>query len=143
MKSVLAALALVVALAGPAAALDRRDPADVTRAFLTAFQAQDLTAMAALVNANNRRLFEEIAAQGSSHPRWSDLFGGWRATAARAWTGALGAPRYRSGEAWVPFGSLAGGELAVLVLTEEDGGWAVEDINSPSREDVERLPIAP
>ena len=141
--SVLAApvLALGLVIFSPvlAADLDRGDASATALAFLTAYKARDAAAMAPLVNAKNRELFTALAAEGEAHPAWGKVFGGWRWEAAEAAPGPVGVPRYsEDGEALVPFHEM-GDEVAVVVLTREDGQWAMEDINSPDKASFEAL----
>lgn len=134
---------LAIAAAGPAVAdTDRSDPRAVTDAFLTAYKARDLDALATLVNRYNRNLFEEIAAQGEAHPDYTEVFGGWRGEAADGWDGETLEVRYDGSQAVVRFADLSADETAVLVLDDENG-WAVADINSPDRADYDALPSTP
>jgi hypothetical protein len=136
------ALLALVALSGAAHAqiIDRTEPAATAEAFLTAYKARDLAAIAGLANANNQPLFAELARDGEAHPAYEDVFSGWRAAAADGWDGTIGAARYDGGNAVVAFGEFGDNEIAVVILTSEAGGWAVEDINSPSRASFEALP---
>ena len=120
--------------------LDRTDAAATTRAVLVAYQNRDLARLATLANATNRPLLQELAAQGERHPRYAELFRGWQWEAVERWDGAVGDVRYRGrDEALALFGQPGPDEVAVVVLTWEAGGWAFEDINSPSRESFEAL----
>ncbi len=123
--------------------LDRSDPEAVALAFVEAYQARDLPAVAPLMNATNRSLFDALAEQGRDHPAYEDVFSGWRAEAVDGAEDLTGAPRYRAnGEAMVPIGA-AEGETFVIALTTGDDGWAVEDILSPATSDFEALPTTP
>lgn len=139
--SLAAALALLGA--GAAQALDRSDPSAVASAFIEAYKARDLKAMAPLVNANNAKLFEKLAVEGKSGRTYDRVFSGWRAEAVDGANGITGPVRLRDdgAEALVPIGE-AGGETFVIVLTDEPAGWAVEDINSPSSASFQALPTA-
>ncbi len=134
-------LALIVAL--PAQALDRTDPAATAEAFLTAFAEKDLATMAALVNSNNEKMFRELAEEGESHKRYKSIFSGWRWEAGQKWSDASGETRYKGDEAVVFIAAMSANEVAVVVLTLEEGQWAVEDINSPSPERYNSLPTTP
>ncbi len=137
-------LVLILLLAVPFAAradTDRSDPAAVAGAFLTAYQARDLPALAVLVNKHNQRMFDALAQGGKDHPAYAEVFSGWRAEAADAWDGATLETRYDGAQAVVRFGDMVAGETAVVVLSDEDG-WAVTDINSPDRADFDALPTA-
>ena len=146
--SVLAAPVLALGLAfavSPVSAADpdRADPAATAAAFLTAYKARDAAAMAPLVNAKNHELFTALAAQGEAHPAWPKVFGGWRWEAAQASSGTTGPARYtETDEALVPFHDMCD-EIAVIVLTGEDGRWAMEDINSPDKATFEALSETP
>jgi len=134
------AILLVLAVSQAARAeTDRNDPRAVSAVFLTAFKARDTATLATLVNRYNRKFFEEIAAEGESHPGYAEVFGGWRGAAADAWDGTTLELRFDGEQAVVRFGDIAADEVAVLVLSDEDG-WAVADINSPDRADFEALP---
>ena len=138
-------LVAVLALCGVAGAqaLDRGDPSAVASAFIEAYKARDLKAMAPLVNANNTEIFARLAAEGPSGRTYDRVFSGWRAEAVDGANGVTGPARLRrdGAEALVPIGQ-AGGETFVIVLTDEAAGWAVEDINSPSSASFEALPTA-
>ena len=41
------------------------------------------------------------------------------------------------------FHQMEGDEVAVFVLTNEDGVWGIEDINSPTRADFDAMPTTP
>jgi hypothetical protein len=124
----------------PASAVDRTDARSTAQAVLQAYKARDLAALAGLSNAGNQQFFSEIAAQGEAHPRYASIFSGWRWDAVQAWDGALRDLRYRGAdEARVHFGDMQGDEIAVVVLEWEDGQWAFEDVNSPSRADYQAL----
>jgi len=141
----IAVLASALVAGSPVSAtddVDRRDPASVARAFLVAHQAEDVATLAALVNDRNRAFFDGLLAAGRADPDWNEVFGGWRGEAVRSWTDPLGATRYRSEQALVPFVAMGDDEIAVIVLTEDPVGWGVEDLHSPSRADLEMLPIA-
>lgn len=135
-------LLALVALSGAALAqiIDRTDAAATAEAFLTAYKARDLAAIAVVANENNQPLFAELARDGEPHPAYENVFSGWRAAAADGWDGTIGATRYDGRDAVVAFGELGDDEIAVVILTSEAGGWAVEDINSPSRASFEALP---
>ncbi|MEM8665437.1 MAG: hypothetical protein AAGF49_15105 [Pseudomonadota bacterium] len=138
----LVAAILAFAPAAMADDVDRSDPQAVTVAFLEAWKARDLKAMAPLMNSNNTEFFQELAAAGKNHPRYDRIFSGWRDEAAMNWDGTLEATRYDRGNALVPIGA-AGSETFVVVLFDEADGWAVEDINSPSTKRFEGLPTSP
>ena len=143
MRVFIALILSCFAFAAMAEDVDRDDPAATAAAFLAAYQSRDLVAMAPLMNANNREFFDSLAAQGESHPRYRSIFKGWRWDAVTAWGGALGETRYKDGEAVVLFGEMSADEVAVVVLTREAEGWAVEDVNSPSPDDFTSLPTEP
>jgi len=132
----------LLAVAMPAIALDRTDPAVTAEAFVTAYKARDLAAMAELVNRTNEDLFRELAEQGETHRRYKSIFSGWRWEAGQKWSQASGETRYKGGDAVVFIAPMSGNEVAVVVLTFESGMWAVEDINSPSLERFQSLPTA-
>jgi hypothetical protein len=142
-------VAVVVALwVGPLAStaplagqtVNRTDPSATAAAVLNAYQAQDLEALAPLANRDNRELLHELAEQGDQHPRYRSIFSGWRWDAVHSWDGVLGELRYRNAnEALVSFAVLGPDEVAVVVLTWEEGGWAFEDVNSPSLTSFEAL----
>ncbi|XWN29149.1 MAG: hypothetical protein ROR55_16720 [Devosia sp.] len=138
------ALAATVLLIGSHAFADtdRDDPGATAQAFLTAYKARDLAAMAPLMNKVNQEMFQELAAQGAEHPRYDSIFSGWRAEAVDGWTGTLGTVRYNNDQALVPFAE-ANDETMIVVLDREDGGWAVEDVNSPSTGRFNRFPTSP
>jgi len=125
----------------PGQTLDRADAIATAQAILVSYQTRDLARLATLANANNRPLLQELAAQGERHPRYAELFRGWRWEAVERWDGAVGDVRYQDrDEALALFGQIAPDEVAVVVLTWEAGGWAFEDINSPGRASFEALP---
>jgi hypothetical protein len=140
-----AVAALLVVFSASAASLtgqtvDRTDPSATAAAVLSAYQAREVEALAPLANRDNRELLLELSAQGEQHPRYQSIFSGWRWDAVHAWDGVLGEVRYRNAaEALVSFAELGPDEIAVVVLTWEEGGWAFEDVNSPSRARFEAL----
>ncbi|MEM8854895.1 MAG: hypothetical protein AAGD34_14425 [Pseudomonadota bacterium] len=136
------AASIFVAAGGAFADTDRDDPSATAEAFLTAYKARDLVAMAPLMNEVNQEMFQELAAAGENHPRYKSIFSGWRAEAVDGWTGTLGTVRYNNGQALVPFAE-ANDETIIVVLDKEDAGWAVEDVNSPSTGRFNRLPTSP
>jgi hypothetical protein len=155
MKTALGFIALYLVLAGclaaqgqkPVAKLDRGDAAATAAAFLRAYAAKDLPAMAELANDDNRRIIQELKAQGESHPRWRSVFAGGRWDAVSTWKGNLGETRYfertvlekRKAEAEVHFAeALTPGKIVVVTLTWEAGKWCFEDINYPRREAFEQ-----
>jgi len=125
------AFAMVYTRAGhPAAA--------VARAVLEAYRGRDLAALAPLSTDKNRARLEEILARGEEHPRWANLWSGWRWESVRAWDGELEAPRvlaYPSGRrgAKVPF-ARAGERVRVVELYAEGEGapWRFHDIQRPT-----------
>ncbi|WP_108660306.1 hypothetical protein [Acuticoccus kandeliae] len=147
MRTILIAILMMTGLAaGPASAadIDRTDPAATAEAFILAFKARDLQALAALVNEENREFFAALAEKGEAHRGYDDVFTGWRAEAADAWDGAMADARYeKADEVFVPFGPMDGDEVTVIVLTKEDIGWAVEDVNSPDRARLMEMPTTP
>ena len=64
-------------------------------------------------------------------------------TTAEAWTGDLSEARYDGASALVKFADMEGDEVAVIVLMKDGDIWGVEDINSPSPADFEKLPKTP
>jgi hypothetical protein len=131
----------------PVAQLDRGDAAATAAAFLRAYAAKDLSAMSELANDDNRKIIQELKAQGESHPRWRSVFGGGRWDAVSSWKGNLGETRYfertvlekKKAEAEVHFAEASTpGKLVVVTLTWEAGKWCFEDINFPRRETFEQ-----
>ena len=138
----LIAMALLIAPAH-AGEIDRTDPSATAIGFLTAFKAKDVVAMATFSNAENKEMFDDLAANGEASKVYKNVFKGWRFESASAWDGSVGEVRYRKGQAIVPFHEMEGDEVAVVVLTKENGVWGLEDINSPSKSRLESLPTSP
>jgi len=129
------------------AKLDRGDAPATAAAFLRAYAAKDLLAMAELANDDNRQIIQELKAQGESHPRWRSVFAGSRWDAVSNWKGNLGETRYfertvlekKKAEAEVQFAEASTpGKLVVVTLTWEAGKWCFEDINFPRKETFEQ-----
>ena len=146
LAAVFLSLSLIV-MNGPSAVatdIDRTDPVATAQAFLLAFKTKDLVKMAELVNSSNKEMFEELAAEGEANRGYKEVFGGWRYEAAVAASGVSDTVKYnRRGEGVVMFHKLEGDEVAVFVLTNEDGIWAIEDINSPGTAQYDDLPSTP
>lgn len=136
------AMALLIAPAH-AGDIDRSDPAATAIGFLKAFKSKDVVAMATFSNAENKEMFDDLAANGEASKAYKNVFKGWRFESALAWNGKVGDVRYRKGDAIVPFHEMEGDEVAVVVLTMENGVWGLEDINSPSKSRLESLPTSP
>jgi len=128
------------------AEVDGRDPKAVARAFLSAFKNGDLKRLADLANRDSKQVFAELARDGEKHSRYKSVFSGWRWESVQNWDGEIGEVRYGNGLG-VPVASVLYDEkvdeVFVVVLHLEDGGWAVEDLNSPSRVSFERLRLEP
>ncbi len=123
--------------------LDRTDPAATAKAFLMAFKAKDVAAMAPLTNTKNRDMFSALAKDGDKHPAYDEIFGGWRFEAVEKWDGTVEPTRYDDrGRAIVGFATI-GDEVAVVVLTKDGDDWGLEDINSPSKQRFDELPTEP
>ena len=141
---VLALLFLIVS--GPvapwAAEIDRTDPAATAQAFLTAYRAKDVKAMAPLANKTNEKFFNELAAQGETHKAFNDVFSGWRWEAMQL-SDTVGEVRYDKRGAMVFVGAMPGDEVGVIALTKDDGIWGIEDINSPSPADFQGMSATP
>lgn len=134
-------MALLIAMPAGADEIDRQDPTATAVAFLTAYKARDVVAMAPLSNETNRKMFTALANEGKQHKAYDNVFGGWRWTAAQAWTGDVGTVRYnKGGHALVPFGEKDGEVFVVVLTSDDDGIWGLEDINSPDKADFEALP---
>lgn len=134
---------LLLAMQAIAAEVDRRDPAATATAFLEAYAAKDVVAMAPLSNETNRETFMALAEQGEEHEAYGEIFGGWRLEAAKAWQGTVATVRYSvKGNALVPFHEVDG-DVAVIVLTRENGIWGIEDINKWDKASFEARPTAP
>jgi len=146
LAAVFMALSLIV-MSGPAAIadeIDRSDPVATAQAFLMAFKTKELATMAELVNSSNKEMFEELAVEGKTNRGYKEVFGGWRYEAALAATSVSEPLKYnRRGEGVVMFHQMEGDEVAVFVLTNEDGVWGIEDINSPSVADYDALSTTP
>lgn len=142
---ILPVIAVVLSMTpAQSADLDRTDPAAVAVAFLNAFKAKDVIAMAPLSNETNREMFTSLAAEGEAHKAYNDVFSGWRFDSAVAWDGTVQPTRYKeNGEAVVAFHQMPDDEVAVIVLTKENGIWGIEDINSPSNDQLMSLSTTP
>lgn len=126
------------------AVIDTTDPAAVAQQFLTAFKAKNIERMVLMMSPKNMETFGDVATQGESHPLWKQIFGGWRYEAVRSWNGEMFPPRFPDPNTIVvPFAEAASGEVAVLVMLQNQGHWGVDDINSPSVADLEALPLSP
>ena len=148
MKSLLTLLAAAFLFVAPVSVasaddVDRSDPVATAGAFLKVYKAKDPAAMAPLMVEEAQGFLAEIAEQGESHKGWNRVFGGWRMTAAEGWDGDLSEARFRDGMAVVKFAEMEGDEVAVIMLKKEGDTWGVEDINSPSPADFEKLPKTP
>lgn len=144
-KLIAAPLMAIALLIAPAYAdeIDRTDPSATAIGFLKAFKAKDVVAMAEFSNAENKEMFDDLAANGEASKVYNNVFRGWRFESASAWDGSVGQVRYRKGDAIVPFHEMEDDEIAVVVLTKENGVWGLEDINSPSKSRLESLPTSP
>jgi hypothetical protein len=146
-KGTLFSIALIAGLAlwtqaYSSAAPDRNDAAATAAAVLKAYAAKDLPAMAELSTADNRRIIQELIAQGENHPRWRSIFSGGRWQAVSNWKGDLGEVRYferaQTFEARVKFAETEPDKVVVVTLTWEGRKWCFEDVNFPSRESFEK-----
>jgi hypothetical protein len=137
--------------APPKSEVDRGDARATAIAVLNAYRAKDLKTLASFCDEDNRRLLEEIAAQGESHPRYKSLFQGWRWQAVSQWDGKIKEVRYwvrpsASGkkiEARAWFADLGPDEVVVVTLFLKDGKWMFDDVHSPDRSEYETGSLTP
>lgn len=146
MKAFVAAILAIVAVAitapANADAIDRSDPVATAQAFLTAYRAKDVNAMAVLANQTNEDFFGELAAKGEAHEAFNDVFSGWRWEAMNL-SDKVGEVRYDNRGAMVFVSEMPGDEVGVIALTNDNGVWGIEDINSPTPADFNAMSARP
>lgn len=119
-------------------AVDRSDAKATAIAILTAIKAKDFQTLSTLVREDKRKEFADLAALTAEHPRYSNIFAGWRGEAINTWTGQVESPRYEKRasdagriKAIVRFEQKSLTPLVVVAMYLNDGRWEFEDLESP------------
>lgn len=122
---------------GTASAVDRKDPKAVAAAVLTAIRAADGQALLALCNATNRKklvparlpeILKKLQEKAGNVEQIGDLRQG---------------PSFATKGSVVAFLRTDGAETYVITLTNENGQYGFEDINSPDTAQWEKLAPLP
>lgn len=119
-------------------AVDRTDAKATAIAILTAFKTKAFLKLSTLVPESKRKEFADLAALTETHPRYIDVFHGWRGDALKTWTGQVEEPRYEKRpsdagriKAIVRFEQKSLTPLVAVAMYLADGKWEFEDLESP------------
>lgn len=127
MRQALGALLLLLAAAcaGPPPP-DMKDPASVARAFVDAYNAEDLTRMLPLVDQVNMEAIKAALAGGPDSEAWRGIFAPEMALILAREGGRISGPLYDRRDAYVKVGASGDGDVYVIGLArQKDDTWMI------------------
>lgn len=123
------------------AAVDMQDPASVTRSFVNAYNARDLSRMLPLVDQVNLDAVKEALAEGPSSEAYASIFQPQMADLLARDGGKIEGPRFDRRSAVFKVGETVDGEVYTIELGKRDNGaWLIEAFSTMGEQEFLNLP---
>lgn len=118
-----------------------QDPASVTRSFVNAYNARDLSRMLPLVDQVNLDAVKEALAEGPSSEAYASIFQPQMADLLARDGGKVEGPRFERRSAVFKVGETVDGEVYTIELGKRDNGaWLIEAFSTMSEQEFLNLP---
>ncbi|MFT3723627.1 MAG: hypothetical protein QM773_08590 [Hyphomonadaceae bacterium] len=131
---------LMLAACGEAP-VDMKDPAAVTRRFVNAYNARDLSHMLPLVDQVNLDAVKEALTGGPGSEAYNGIFQPQMTDLLARDGGKIDGPRFDGGDAMFKVGDTVNGDVYTVKLSQsEDGKWLIAEFPTLSEREYLALP---
>jgi hypothetical protein len=132
---------LMLAACGGEAPVDMKDPAAVTRRFVNAYNARDLSRMLPLVDQVNLDAVKEALAGGPGSEAYAGIFRPEMNDQLARDGGKIDGPRFDRGDAVFKVGDTVDGDVHAIKLGQgEDGRWLIAEFPTLTEQEYLGLP---